>query len=136
MSNMSVNAMPFDKELEIAVPGTVVAATGQVGADLDLKGDGFGKGTVVVCPSVLKTDATDETYVIDVEMDEDDGNGAPAGNWVKVASVTLTEEGITRVVPFNNQGSSVKFRHLRLMGTLGGTSPSVTLAAYVSESIK
>lgn len=129
--SIDVNGLPFDIEQQFAAPGTVITASGAVGTEVDLKGKGFGKGTIVLAIGALVTD--DETYQVDVEMAEDN-DGSP-GPYEKTESVQVTVANGQLFVPINNQGSAKRFRFVKLSAVVAGTAPSMTLAAYLSEDI-
>ena len=78
----NVNALIFDAEQELAPNGTNLTASGVLGAAVDLKGLGFGKGTVVLNVESIDTADADETYSFDIEMSEDEAFTVPvkAGN--------------------------------------------------------
>lgn len=74
---------------------------------------------------------SDETYVFDIQADSDSGFGSA----VSVGSITVTRGAAA--------GSQYAFllpkgtetdRYMRLNATLGGTSPSVTVTAFVTPA--
>ncbi len=127
----NISALPFDFE-QLLGEATTVTASGVIGAVLNLKSLGFNEGTVVV--NVTASDAADanETYVVTVELSTDLAFTAP----IAVAVRTLTAGVLGhQFIPVNNQGE-VMYQYIRLNSTLGGTTPSLTVDAYLSESIK
>ena len=130
MAKKNITALPFDFE-QLFGEDTTVTASGVIGAVVDLKSYGFNEGTVVV--DVTASDDTDanETYVVTVEVSTDQAFTTP----VAIAARTLTAGTLgSQLIPVNNQGEEM-YRYIRLNSTLGGTTPSLTVNAYLSESI-
>jgi hypothetical protein len=128
----NISALPFDFEQKLG-EATTVTASGVIGvAALNLKSLGFNEGTVVVNVTASDDTSADETYVVTVELSTDEAFTAP----IAVAVRTLTRGVLgQQFIPMNNQGE-VMYQYLRLNSTLSGTTPSLTVDAYLSESIK
>ena len=121
--------------LQLFAEAVTLTATGVLGVSVDLKGLGLGHGTIVVMVSALDVGNANETYDLDIEMSTDDAT------WVKTGCISDAElkavaaAGEGRLIkPFHNQGSEM-YRYVRLNATLAGTTPSVTLTAFVSEDL-
>lgn len=128
----NVNAMPLDAEQLIA-ENEVVAASGAVGNVIDLKGYGYGKGSLVL-DVIASDDANgDETYSVALELSDDLAFTVP----VLALSVDLPRGDLgRRIQEFSNQIGDTMYRYARVNVTVGGTSPSVTLTAFISEVVK
>lgn len=131
MAKKNISALPFDLE-QLLGEGAVVAASGVIGNVLNLKSLGFNEGTVVVNVTASDDANADETYVVTVELSTDLAFTAP----IAVATRALTRGVLgQQFIPVNNQGEEM-YQYLRLNSTLAGTTPSMTVDAYLSESIK
>ena len=130
MAKKNITALPFDFE-QLFGEATTVTASGVIGAVVDLKSFGFNEGTVVVDVTAADATSADETYVATVEVSTDLAFTTP----VAIAARTLTRGVLgSTLIPVNNQGEEM-YRYIRLNSTLGGTTPSLTVNAYLSESI-
>jgi len=112
-----------------------LTSTGVIGSSINLKGGlGLGSGTIVLIITALDIATGDETYDIDIEVSTDNAT------WVKWGSISDAEiqaltAGDGRVLkPFHNQGSEM-YNYVRLNATLAGTTPSITLTAFLSETM-
>lgn len=124
----------FDAE-QLFAEGVTKTASGAIGNSVDLKGLMLNHGTIVANLTALDIADGNETYDIDIEVSTDDAT------WVKWGCITDAElkavaaSGDGRILkPFHNQGSEM-YRYVRLNGTLAGTTPSITLTAYLSEKL-
>ena len=128
----NVNAAPFDIE-QLYAEDLNITASGALGAVVDLKGYGFGKGTIVADVSVSDDADADETYVIAHELSDDLAFTVPVQDW----AITLTPGELGRVLmePMNNQIGGVMYRYSRLTAVLAGTTPSLTGTYFLTESI-
>ena len=89
--------------------------------------------SVMLCVSTAADSTTgDETYAVTLQTDADEafGSAATVAQWTIPASQLTAGATIGLGVP---KGVAVE-RYIRLNYTLGGTSPSVTLSAYLQPS--
>ena len=110
----------------------VKTASGVVGNVVDLKGYGFGQFSTVL--DILASDDADadETYVLTLELSDDEAFTAP----VEYSSRTLVAGALGRqFFPANNQIDATMYRYARINSTLGGTTPSLTVTAFLSEPV-
>jgi hypothetical protein len=133
----NMNQLPIDA-LQIFGENTNITASGNIGAVVDTKGLGWGKGALVL--DVKLADDTDgnETYAVVVEWSTDLAFTSP----VKDFTIDITRGDVgRRFEPINNQvagaaeGDDAMYRFVRLRGVLVGTTPSLTMTAYLSETI-
>jgi len=130
MAKKNITALPFDLALLFG-EATTVTASGVIGAVVDLKSLGFNEGTVVVDVTASDDASANETYVVTVEVSTDLAFTTP----VAIATRTLSKGVLgSQFIPVNNQGEEM-YQYIRLNSTLGGTTPSLTVNAYLSESI-
>lgn len=145
--------LPFDAATAFA-NGQTITSSGYVNAiqtQIDI-GPGRVDGYLVCDISVLKMSATDETYLLALLGSNDAafGNGnvdtlamhdfaaVTAGRVIPTISaatpaVPITNRSSTRyVLPFSNFMGAFVFRYLQLRAVLGGTSPSITIAAWLT----
>ncbi len=124
--------MLVDSRLEFSAGQTLTgngASTNSV--DVGAK-DQIGRGRplflVVQLTDIAKGSAANETYVMDLQTDDNDSFGSPAA----IASLTiprLTPAGTRYVIGFPYQNE----RFLRLNFTLGGTSPNLKYKAWLTD---
>lgn len=127
----NVAGMPLDA-LQIYAEDLNKTATAVLGAVVDLKGYGFGKGTIVIDISVSDDADADETYEIIHELSDDLAFTVP----VKDFSITLVPGELGRTLePMNNQIGPTMYRYSRLRVVIAGTSPSLTGTYFLSQSI-
>ena len=133
----NMNQLPIDS-LQIFGENANLTASGVIGAVVDTKGLGWGKGTIVLDVKVaVDTDAT-ETYEVVVEWSTDLAFTVP----VRDVSLLIASGDVgRRFEPVNNQisgaaeSSDAMYRYVRLSAVLAGTAPDLTLTAYLSETI-
>lgn len=113
--------------------GQALTATAASTNVIDLSIDrniGIGEPMAVLLLVDVAADDTngDETYVADIETDDNDSFSSAT----TIASMTITrgDAAGTRYVAFIPKSQSAE-QYLRLNYTLGGTSPSVTVSAYL-----
>ena len=125
----NINGMPFDFE-QLFTESEVITATDASIGIVDLKGLGFGKGSLVIDAVALDLADADETYVFKLELSE-------------TLAFTVAVEALTRdilavgrdIVPINNQIAGTMYRYARLSAVLAGTTPSITLTSFISEEV-
>ncbi len=123
----NIQAFFLDALQVFADNGEVLTASGVLGAFIDLKGVGFAEGTVVVDVAVIDTGDADETYDLVVEL------GVDNANYVEACSRPLLAVGRIQI-PVNNQASGM-FNSMRLSLVIAGTTPSITLGAFLTDKI-
>lgn len=148
--------VPFDVATAFA-NGQTITATGYVNAIQTQVDIGVGRwiGKLNVDLSALKVSAADETYRLFLLGSNDAafGNGnvevLAAQDWAAVSAgrlvptiapasvaVPTTGKSASRfTVPVTNQRGIFVFRYLQLYAVLGGTSPSMTLAAWLAGDL-
>lgn len=127
----NVAAMPLDAE-QIYAEDLNVTASGVLGVPVDLKGYGFGKGTLVMDIKVSDTGDADETYAIVHELSDDLAFTVPVEDF----TITLVPGELGRKLePMNNQIGDTMYRYSRLRSVLAGTTPSLTGTYFLSETI-
>lgn len=149
-------AVPFDAAMAFANPQTL-AASGYVNAlntQLDLM-PGRYDGYLNLDISAMDLSSGDETYKLLLLGSNDQawGNGnvemlaardfaaATAGRLLGTIcpasySVPMTGRSATKfVIPFTNFMGAYIFRYLQLYALIGGTTPSITLSAWISPDL-
>lgn len=127
----NVAGMPLDA-LQIYAEDLNKTASAVLGAVVDLKGYGFGKGTIVMDISVSDDTTGDELYDIVHELSDDLAFTVP----VKDFSITLVPGELGRTLePMNNQVGGTMYRYSRLRAVLAGTTPILTGTYFLSQSI-
>ena len=87
---------------------------------------GFDNLQAVIAAGAIDTSSTDETYAVKLqEGAEDDGSDMAD---VTDASVTITESNQIKTIGVNGLGTGDRKRYMRLVLTVGGTTPSIALA--------
>jgi hypothetical protein len=87
---------------------------------------GFDNLQAVIAAGAIDTTDTDETYAVKLqEGAEDDGSDMAD---VTGASVTITESNQIKTIGVNGLGTGDRKRYMRLVLTVGGTTPSIALA--------
>lgn len=124
--------MLIDKRLEFS-DAQALTATADSTNSIDLGSDvdvGPGRTLYLVVQVDVAADATtgDETYAVALETDSDSAFGSAT----TIGSITIprgTAAGTRYVLgfPYANE------RYLQLAYTLGGTSPTVTLSAWLTD---
>jgi hypothetical protein len=133
---MEQNARQMILDVEqLFAEGVTVTASGAIGSSVDLKGLGLHNGTVCVLVSALDVANADETYDIDIEVSTDNATWVKAGCISDVELKAVAASGAGRLYkPFHNQGSEM-YKYVRLNGALAGTTPSMTITAFLSEKL-
>ena len=127
----NVAAMPIDAE-QIYAEDLNVTASGVLGSPVDMKGYGFGKGTLVLDIAVSDDTTGDELYDIVHELSDDLAFTVP----VEDITITLVPGELGRKLePINNQIGGVMYRYSRLRAVLAGTTPILTGTYFLGESI-
>ena len=127
----NVAAMPIDAE-QIYAEDLNKTASAVLGDVVDLKGYGFGKGTLVLDIKVSDDADADETYAIVHELSDDLAFSSP----VEDVTINLVPGALgRRFEPINNQIDGVMYRYSRLRAVLAGTTPSLTGTYFLGESI-
>lgn len=127
----NVAGMPLDA-LQIYAEDLNVIASGVLGDVVDLKGYGFGKGTLVLDIKVSDDADADEEYSIVHEMSDDDAFTVAVEDF----TITLTPGELGRKLePINNQIGDTMYRYSRLRAVISGTTPSLTGTYFLSQSI-
>ncbi|HHZ65115.1 MAG TPA: hypothetical protein EYN51_06415 [Flavobacteriales bacterium] len=123
----NIQAFFFDALQVFADNGTNLTATGVLGTFVDLKGVGYAGGSVVVDVSAIDFGDANETYDLVVEL------GLNDAGYVEFASFPLLAVG--RVfLPVTNQRTTM-FDSMRLSLTLAGTTPDITLGAFLTDKV-
>jgi len=132
----NMNSLPIDA-LQIFGENTNITASGVIGAVVDTKGLGWGKGTLVLDVKLAEDGDADETYAVAVEWSTDEAFTVP----ILDVTIPVTRGDVGRKFePVNNQvagaldSSDAMYRYVRLSGVLAGTTPSLTVTAYLSET--
>jgi hypothetical protein len=87
---------------------------------------GYDNLQAVIAAGAIDTTDTDETYAVKLqEGAEDDGSDMAD---VTGASVTITESNQIKTIGVNGLGTGDRKRYVRLVLTVGGTTPSIALA--------
>ncbi len=103
-------------------PATLSASTN--GTVVDTMG--FDNLQTVIAAGTIDTGTGDETYAVKLqEGAESDGSDMAD---VVGASVTITESGQLKTIGVNGLGTGRRKRYMRLVLTVGGTTPSIALA--------
>lgn len=149
---LPTHALPKD-ELATFADAQTLSSTGYINnanAVIDL-GNGYIEGTLVLDLSALDMTTGDETYQLALigSNDASFGNGncdllafqdfsgaatsrVLATILAATPAVPLTGQGATRyMVKFCNQKGGFLFRYAKLYATLSGTTPSITLNAWL-----
>lgn len=127
MSNeKNIQAFIIDAE-QIFGEAETLTASGVVGAYVDLKGKGLAYGNVVIDVSAIDTGDADETYDVVVELGTDDAN------YVEAISFPVTATG--RVVRSLNNQASAMYNSVRVSLVIAGTTPSITLSAFLCDEL-
>lgn len=105
-------------------------------SSIDLGGDhnvGIGEPMSVVITLDVAADAADgdETYVIALETD--DNSSFSSGTLIGSATITRGDVAGTKYVIAIPQDTTAE-QYLQLQCTLGGTSPTVTITAFLTAS--
>lgn len=100
---------------------------------LDLKvdadvGRGEPMGLVVVVDVAADGTTTDETYEFAIETDDNSSFSSATALISRTIGYASLTAGSKHIIPFTLSNE----RYLRLYATLGGTTPSITLTAYVA----
>lgn len=123
--------MYIDKRLEFSVAQALTATAAStnvvdLGSDRDV---GPGRPLWVVVQVDVAADGTtgDETYSAALQTSNTEGSGYADIATVSVARGTAAGSRYVIGVPYTNQ------RYLRMNYTLGGTTPTVTLSAFLTD---
>ena len=126
-----IAAFPFDILLLFGESENVTAS-GVLGAVVDLKGYGFSEFSTVMDISVADDADGDETYSVALQLSDDLAFTVP----VEYAARAITRGDLGRqFFPANNQINATMYRYARLFVTVGGTTPSFTATAFLSEPV-
>ena len=128
----NVAAMPIDIE-QLYAEDLNITASAVLGQVVDLKGYGFGKGTVVMDVVTVDTDAS-ETYDIVHELSDDAAFTSPGCRRYdpgcgRYQSATQSSSRSTTKI------GATMYRYSRLRAVLAGTAPDLTGTYFLSESI-
>jgi len=125
--------MYIDKRSEFSSAHTL-AATGAGQNSIDLGSDrDIGPGTpmfLVAQISAIDAASANETYVLDLQTDDSDAFGSPTT--IGTITIPRTSAVGSRFVlgfPYGNE------RFLRINLTLGGTTPSITYSAWLTDKL-
>ena len=109
----------------------VVAATGVSTNSIDLGSDrniGIGEPmAVLIMVEAIDATSGDETYTVALEADDNSAFSSPA----TVLSMAIPRAGGARQVALPVPPNTDTERFLQLRYTLGGTTPSITVSAYL-----
>ena len=132
----------FDSLLELEDGAAAIITSGAGSTIIDL-GEAHVTGDIVLDISAIDTVTGDELYTIYVEVSDDP---AVATGVEHVASIELggvtgaagsrdvaTDAG-RYIIPFQNQMNDRQYRYVNLQLVIGGTSPSITMQAYLSKA--
>lgn len=116
-----------DEQMKLRAAGAITATANDTPIDM---GTGFAPAMgglpmqALIPVTVLKTSATDETYVVVVQDSPDNST------WTTRATKTITATGMVQLPFFLNA------EYVRTGWTLGGTSPSITtLDSYITPQV-
>ena len=87
---------------------------------------GFDNLQAVIAAGTIDTHDTDETYAVKLQEGAADDGSDMAD--VAGASVTITESSQIKTIGVNGLGTGSRKRYMRLVLTVGGTTPSIALA--------
>jgi len=113
--------------LTILAVAIIHVATGVIGSVLNI-GTGKLSAELLIDVSALDTADGNETYVLELRGSDD----AFAGTDKLLASVEITALG-RQSISFNNVADGIICSSIRLVGTLGGTTPSITVDARLGN---
>ena len=128
MAKANIQAFFMDALQIFAANATVLTASGVIGAYIDLKGLGYAPAVVVVDVSVIDTANADETYDLVVEL------GIDNANYVEFCSRPALIVGRMHI-PVSNQVGAVMYNSMRLSLVAAGTTPSITLGAFLTDAV-
>ena len=127
----NIAGFPLDA-LQIFGESENITASGVIGDVVDLKGYGFGQGSCVFDVILAEDGDGDETYEVVLELSDDLAFSVP----VAYGSRAITRGQLGRdFFPMNNQVNETLYRYARLSGVLAGTTPSLTVTAFLSEEV-
>jgi len=106
----------------------------ETGSAVDMQG--FDSAMVVIDSQSADTTDTDEAYTPKLQEAKDDGSGSPAtADWSDVASADLqgsfADLAATPIQRVGYKRSKADKRHLRVVLTIAGTTPTVKMHAGI-----
>ena len=138
---------PIDTALQLEDAGAAITSSEvNSGGEIDLGASNV-HGAVVIQCSAIKISANDEVYHIELQGTNTTGFGT-ATDIVNLAGIDLgphqtvgataadSEVDMTTgvyYVPFCNDFNGTSYQYVRLRITVGGTSPSITYTAFLSQ---
>lgn len=132
----NMNSLPLDT-LQIFGENTNITSSGVIGNVVDTKGRGWGKGTIALDVK-LAADTGDETYAVVVEWSIDEAFTSPVVDItipINAGDFGRKFEAVNNQIAGANDAADAMYRYVRLRGVLAGAAPSLTVTAFLSETI-
>ena len=143
---------PIDTALQMEDAGAAITSTevnsgGEIDLGAGVNGAASMIGAVVVQVSAIVVNDNDESYHIELQGTNTTGFGTAADN-VVLASLHLGAHEATGAtvgdtgtdtptgvyyMPFTNDFAGTAYRYVRLKVTVGGTTPSITYTAFLTQ---